>query len=640
MRRALFFTMLVPLATLACGPARVNNNNTGTDAGSQDVGPSDAPGIDTPPAQDVQTPFVDVPTPEDQPLVEKDVATPPEDVPTPPEDVQTPPEDVPAPPEDVPAPPVDVPTAQDVPTPPVDVPMPGDAAVTCRGDRDCSALGMVCDTVAGRCVPCLATPDCPSGLRCVANACVPPCTSSVMCPGQVCDRTRGLCVDCVGNNDCAPGQRCTPQNVCLANVCTPGAVSCSDGSTRRVCNNDGSGFVDTPCPGGANATGICSGAGLCTLRCATGFADCDANTANGCEASLNASTSCGACGRACSVGQMCVNGACVASMDCPTGQTRCNGVCVNLLDNTDHCGRCSNACFGPNSRAGCISGTCQALTCTTGFGDCNNNRADGCEVNLLTTASHCGRCGNVCPGGASCTNGVCGPVSGGATLLSGLGGRAGFGTSCLAPGDDSSWVSPSQDGGTATAIPLGPTFPSGINYYGRIFTSFYVNTNGNISFLGPLGTFTPAAFPQTNGAPMIAPWWGDVDTRSGNPPTNNNICFHTDSQRTAVTWHLVGYYNAHHNLLNSFQVLLTPLGGTDFAVEFRYNRCQWTTGDASGGMNGLGGTPAQAGFEGGMGRGFVLPGSRTSAVLNLCGTSNVGQPGVWRYTFRGGVPVM
>jgi len=645
MRRARLLFLLAPLAVIACGPARVNNN-TGTDAGPADTGLSDVARIDTPAPEDVPTTFVDVPTPLDMPPVGKDVPFP-DDEPKPLEDVPTPPVDVPTPLEDVPTPPVDVPTPledvlvpEDVPTPPVDVPTPPvDAPTSCRSDRDCSAMGMVCDTTTSRCVACLLNVDCPNGLRCVANACVPPCTSSTMCPGQVCDRNRGLCVDCVATNDCALGQRCAPDNRCVALACTPGTATCTDGNIRRACNSDGSASTDTPCPGAANATGLCSGMGLCTQRCATGFADCDGSTTNGCEASLNAATSCGACGRACSVGQMCVNGACVTSMDCPTGQTRCNGVCVNLLDNTDHCGRCSNACFGANSRAACQSGTCGPLTCNAGFGNCNNNVADGCEVNLNNSPAHCGRCGNVCLAGGLCTNGVCANTSPGATLVTGLGGRAGFGSSCLSPGDDSSWSTPGADGGTVSAIPVGAAFPNGINYYGQIFRSFYVNTNGNISFAGPLSTYTPVAFPQTNGAPMMAPFWGDVDTRGGNPPTTNNICFHTDSARTVVTWHQVGFFSMQHTLLNSFQLVLTPLTGADFTVEFRYNRCQWTTGDASGGTNGLGGTAAQAGFEGGMGRGFVLPGSRTMQVLNLCSTSNVGQPGVWRYTFRGGLPV-
>jgi hypothetical protein len=40
-----------------------------------------------------------------------------------------------------------------------------------------------------------------------------------------------------------------------------------------------------------------------------------------------------------------------------------------------------------------------------------------------------------------------------------------------------------------------------------------VNNNGNVTFNGPLGGFTPAAFPASS-HPMIAPFWGDVDTRN------------------------------------------------------------------------------------------------------------------------------
>jgi hypothetical protein len=128
----------------------------------------------------------------------------------------------------------------------------------------------------------------------------------------------------------------------------------------------------------------------------------------------------------------------------------------------------------------------------------------------------------------------------------------------------------------------------------------FVNTNGNITFRTGLGTYTPQAFPVAN-QPMIAPWWGDVDTRGGNPPTNNNICWHLEPNRIVVTWNNVGYFASHHNFLNDFQLILTSSNTCsstgDFDVEFRYNRCEWTTGDASGGTNGRGGTPAQVGFD-------------------------------------------
>ena len=75
-------------------------------------------------------------------------------------------------------------------------------------------------------------------------------------------------------------------------------------------------------------------------------------------------------------------------------------------------------------------------------------------------------------------------------------------------------------------------------------------------------------------------------------------------------------------------------------MEFRYNRCEWITGDASGGMGGFGGTPAQVGFDAGNRMNFVaLPKSRMPTIINVCRTSNVagGAPGLYRFQIRGGV---
>ena len=60
---------------------------------------------------------------------------------------------------------------------------------------------------------------------------------------------------------------------------------------------------------------------------------------------------------------------------------------------------------------------------------------------------------------------------------------------------------------------------------------------------------------------------------------------------------------------------------------------QWTTGDASGGSGGLGGSPAQCGLDAGDGtRFFSHPNSGTAAILNIATTTNVGVFGLW--TFR------
>ncbi len=218
--------------------------------------------------------------------------------------------------------------------------------------------------------------------------------------------------------------------------------------------------------------------------------------------------------------------------------------------------------------------------------------------------------------------------AGAATLLNGLGGPAGYGPNNL----------PGNDDGSTGVIDISAAFPEGLHFYAATYRSLFVNNNGNITFGAALGAYTPNPFPIAS-QPMIAPWWGDVDTRGGGVPDRNGVYWSVTPGRFVATWHNVGYFASHDDLLNDFQLILTAGGPGigDFDVEFRYHECRWTTGDASGGMGGFGGTPAQAGFDAGNLRDFVtLPGSRSMAVLALCSTSNVAMPGVWRYSIRGG----
>lgn len=241
-----------------------------------------------------------------------------------------------------------------------------------------------------------------------------------------------------------------------------------------------------------------------------------------------------------------------------------------------------------------------------------------------------------------------------APLITGLGGPAGYGASgqCLSPNDD----------GSSAMIDLSSSFPGGLRFFDRTHTSLFVNTNGNITFSGRVSTYTPNPFPVAD-QPMIAPFWADVDIRftggscMGSPgvtcttcapchnPTENGVWWHFENGRAIFTWDRVGYYSCHNNLRMNFQLILskppvgTCVGPNDFDVEFRYDQCAWETGDASGGSNGFGGTPAQAGFDAGNNRDFVMiPGSRTAGIsANLCSMSNVGDPGVWRFQIRQGV---
>jgi hypothetical protein len=64
--------------------------------------------------------------------------------------------------------------------------------------------------------------------------------------------------------------------------------------------------------------------GICAYECATGFADCNGSSADGCETNLRTHAgNCGACGNACDVaaGQPCVEGKCLMT-DCDAGVTK------------------------------------------------------------------------------------------------------------------------------------------------------------------------------------------------------------------------------------------------------------------------------------------------------------------------------
>ena len=61
-------------------------------------------------------------------------------------------------------------------------------------------------------------------------------------------------------------------------------------------------------------------------------------------------------------------------------------------------------------------------------------------------------------------------------------------------------------------------------------------------------------------------------------------------------------------------------------------KIRWTTGDSSGGANGIGGIPAQVGFNAGDGFNFAsVPESRTQDIINIDNTTNVGIKGVWMF---------
>jgi hypothetical protein len=171
-------------------------------------------------------------------------------------------------------------------------------------------------------------------------------------------------------------------------------------------------------PGCTNAHGTTSCVnGACVPVCTTGYADCDSDVANGCEANLQADpVHCGVCSRACTGdggSPICTAGVCGTS-SCAAGTGDCdgnagNGCETNLNTSTANCRFCGNACTNANGTTSCVGGTCKPA-CGAGFGDCDSNPTNGCETAVDTT-SNCGVCGRVCTSDAgtpTCSGGACG----------------------------------------------------------------------------------------------------------------------------------------------------------------------------------------------------------------------------------------
>jgi esterase/lipase len=190
-------------------------------------------------------------------------------------------------------------------------------------------------------------------------------------------------------------------------------------------------------------------------------------------------------------------------------------------------------------------------------------------------------------------------------LVNNLGGTKGFGENYLNRNDDSS----------TGLINLQSVFgDTGINFFGENYNSLYVNNNGNVTFNNSTGQYTPSKIDAGISNPIIAPFWADVDTRgssitptSGGNSQGSNLTWYdldTDNGIFTVTWDDVGYYSTHTDKLNAFQLQLINKDEGNFDIVFRYEDINWTTGDASSGKYGLGGSVARAGYSNGTTQGY------------------------------------
>ncbi|MFO0759004.1 MAG: DNRLRE domain-containing protein, partial [Byssovorax sp.] len=71
---------------------------------------------------------------------------------------------------------------------------------------------------------------------------------------------------------------------------------------------------------------------------------------------------------------------------CAPSFADCNGLgadgCEADLHSTATCGSCGTPCALPHATASCSTGTCAIGSCDLGFGDCDGNAANGCETDL------------------------------------------------------------------------------------------------------------------------------------------------------------------------------------------------------------------------------------------------------------------
>ena len=185
--------------------------------------------------------------------------------------------------------------------------------------------------------------------------------------------------------------------------CGAGCANCGAGCVSILSDNTNCGGCGNTCGAGRSCQN-----GMCA--CAPGNMMCGAQCINTRTDSMH----CGACDRACPMGRSCVDGTCQINCTMPTELCVVAGVstCVNTQSDPSNCGGCGTVCTSANATAACGGGRCSLGPCNRGYGNCDRQAGNGCELNTNSDGANCGGCDNVCPSppnaSASCTAGVCG----------------------------------------------------------------------------------------------------------------------------------------------------------------------------------------------------------------------------------------
>ena len=287
------------------------------------------------------------------------------------------------------------------------------------------AAGQNQNTYVGK--KCTSDSECGGG-SCIAGKCRSGCATDADCqadggPGAICIADGNL-----------TGCRLPDEEECSTSKPCPGGLVCAiDKSCRTVC---GAG-VACPQQGQTCIAGACvnqseQGASDTWFSCNTGDKFCSSEDVIGCN------TVAPGWGKeqTCMAPTVCEDGACKETIEagpeplpeagpepqpetgptCDAPNTLCGSTCTNLSTDVDNCGTCDHACPATpdHGTSRCVGGQC-GVTCDTGFGDCDHDPANGCEVDVTSSSSNCGSCGNACPatvpnGSTICDQSKCAPV--------------------------------------------------------------------------------------------------------------------------------------------------------------------------------------------------------------------------------------
>lgn len=187
-----------------------------------------------------------------------------------------------------------------------------------------------------------------------------------------------------------------------------------------------------------------------------------------------------------------------------------------------------------------------------------------------------------------------------------------------------------------------------IHFANTVYTSLFINNNGNVTFDFPSGVANPSSILgglAEQGGPVLAPFFADVDTTYTYPLTYGTGTLGGHSA-FVVTWDDVASFGQ-PLALNRFQLVLidrSDVSAGDFDFEFDYDHIGWDAGANAKGISAL------VGFSDAQGQSYLLAGSgvagsfsdngnpATALVLHQLGTPFDIATMDGRYTFnvRGG----